>query len=49
MMISCTVQANLEADQYGSMDVARQIWAAILQVSALNEAGAASTCYSLYP
>ena len=24
-------QANLEADQYGSMDIARQIWAAILQ------------------
>ena len=24
-------QANLEADQYGCMDVARQIWAAILQ------------------
>jgi len=24
-------QANLEADQYGSMDVARQIWAVILQ------------------
>ena len=25
----------MEADQYGSMEVARQIWAAILQVSAI--------------
>ena len=30
-------QANLEADQYGSMDIARQIWAAILQVSAWRQ------------
>jgi len=30
-------QANLEADQYGSMDVARQIWAVILQVSTLGQ------------
>ena len=27
----------MEADQYGSMEVARQIWAAILQVSALRQ------------
>ena len=37
----------MEADQYGSMDVARQIWAAILQVSAVRQVFAAPATASI--